>query len=138
MVGPSSLLAQRAASEGPRLGRGRVSARPGRVGEKVRAVEDNPTIPSGISKSFFYGKEKESEEGRVVKGFRSWFMHYGLVAAVLVSTALVAVLAFRLDGSRWRWPMVALALAGIGTAVGILWIKRYINSLTKKSEEEGR
>ena len=73
-----------------------------------------------------------------MKGFRGWFMHYGLVAAVLVSTALVAVLAFRLDGSRWRWPMVALALAGIGTAVGILWIKRYINSLTKKSEEEGR
>ncbi len=64
-------------------------------------------------------------------------MNYGLVLSILVSTALVAVLAYRLEGSRWRWPMVALALAGIGTAAGILWIKRYINSLTKKSEEEG-
>ena len=73
-----------------------------------------------------------------MKGFRSWFMHYGLVLSILVSTALVAELAYRLEGSRWRWPMVALALAGVGTAAGILWIKRYINSLTKKSEEEGR
>ncbi len=53
--------------------------------------------------------------------FGSWFMNYGLVASILVSTALVAVLAYRLEGSRWRWPMVALALAGIGTAAGILW-----------------
>lgn len=65
-------------------------------------------------------------------------MNYGLVAAILVSTALVAVLAYRLDGSRWRWPMVALALAGFATIAGIFWIKRYINSLTKKSEEESR
>ena len=121
MVGPSSLLAQRAAWEGPRW---------------TRAVEDNPTLPSGISKSFFYGREEGSEEGRIVKGFRGWFMNYGLVAAILVSTALVAVLAYRLDGSRWRWPMVALALAGLGTIAGILWIRRYIDRQPNAPDQE--
>ncbi len=67
--------------------------------------------------------------------FRQWFMNFGLVAAILVSTALVAVLAYRLEGSRWRWPMVALAMAGIGTAVGILWLRKYIDRQPKASEQ---
>jgi uncharacterized membrane protein (UPF0136 family) len=62
-------------------------------------------------------------------------MNYGLVASILVSTALVAVLAYRLDGSRWRWPMVALALAGIGTALGILWLRRYIDRQLKAPDQ---
>jgi hypothetical protein len=45
-----------AEEEGPRLGQGRVLARPGWAGEKVRAVEDNPTIPSGTSKSVGRGR----------------------------------------------------------------------------------
>ena len=70
-----------------------------------------------------------------MKAFRQWFMNYGLVASILVATALVAVLAYRLEGSRWRWPMVALALAGIGTAVGILWIRKYIDRLPKPPDQ---
>ena len=71
-----------------------------------------------------------------MKGFRGLLMNYGLVAAILVSTALVAVLAYRLDGSRWRWPMVALALAGFGTIAGIFWIRRYIDRQPKAPDQE--
>ena len=73
-----------------------------------------------------------------MRWFRQWFMNYGLVASIFVSTALVAVLAYRLEGSRWRWPMVALALAGIGTAVGILWIRKYIDRQSKASDQESK
>ena len=70
-----------------------------------------------------------------MKGFRSWFLNYGLVLSILVSTALVALLAYRIEGSRWRWPMVALALGGIGTAAGVLWIRRYIDRQSKAPEQ---
>ena len=104
----------------------------------MRAVEANPTVPSLEFPDPSFRGRGESEEGRIVKGFRGWFMNYGLVAAILVSTALVAVLAYRLEGSRWRWPMVALALAGVGTAVGILWLRRYIDRQPKASEQENK
>jgi uncharacterized membrane protein (UPF0136 family) len=63
-------------------------------------------------------------------------MNYGLVAAILVATALVAVLAYRLEGSRWRWPLVALVLVGLGTVAGIFWIRKYIDGLNKTTEQE--
>jgi len=82
------------------------------------------------------GRGEEQEEREKVRWFRQWFMNYGLVASIFVSTALVAVLAYRLDGSRWRWPMVALALAGLGTIAGISWIRRYIDRQPKAPDQE--
>lgn len=70
-----------------------------------------------------------------MKGFLRLFMNYGLVASILVATALVAVLAYRLEGSRWRWPLVALILAGFGTVAGIFWIRRYVDRQTKASDQ---
>jgi F0F1-type ATP synthase assembly protein I len=70
-----------------------------------------------------------------VKGFLRLFMNYGLVASILVATALVGVLAYRLEGSRWRWPLAALVLAGFGTVAGIFWIRRYVDKQTKASEQ---
>ena len=67
--------------------------------------------------------------------FLRLFMNYGLVAAIFVATALVAVLAYRLEGSPWRWPLVALVLGGLGTIAVIFWIKKYVDRQTKPSEQ---
>ena len=71
-----------------------------------------------------------------MKGFLRLYMNYGLMASILVATSLVGVLAYRIEGSPWRWPMVALALGGLGTFVGIFWIRKYVDRLNKTTEQE--
>ncbi len=73
-----------------------------------------------------------------MKSFLRWFLHYGLMAAVLVWAATVGLMAYHLEESPWRWAFVALAVGGVGTVVGILWIRRYINSLSKSSGQESK
>ena len=68
--------------------------------------------------------------------FLRLFMNYGLIASIFVATALVAVLAYRLEGSPWRWPLVALVLGGLGTIAGIFRIRKYIDGLKKSTEQE--
>ena len=70
-----------------------------------------------------------------MKGFLRLFMNYGLMASILVSTSLVAVLAYRIEGSPWRWPFVALVFGGLGTIAGIFWIRKYVDKQTKASEQ---
>lgn len=65
-------------------------------------------------------------------------MDYGLIAAVSVWAGAVALMAYRTPDPFWRWTFAALSLAGLGTIGLILWIKRYIGSLTKTTEEERR
>src|SRR5580765_6587896 len=101
----------------------------------VGRAQAKPTLPlhwEFPGSSFRGGRGREGH----VRAFRQWFMNYGLVASIFVSTALVAVLAYRLEGSRWRWPMVALALAGLGTVAGIFWIRRYIDRQPKQPDQE--
>jgi len=82
----------------------------------------------------FSGRSR-GRKGEEVKGFQRGFMNYGLVACVFVGTAGVGVLAYRLEGSPWRWPLVALVLAGFGTIAGIFWIRKYVDRQTKASEQ---
>ena len=71
-----------------------------------------------------------------MKRFLEFFMHYGLVAAVLVWAAVVGLMAYHLDESPWRWAFVALVACGIATVVGIMKIRTYIDGLNKSSEQE--
>jgi len=65
------------------------------------------------------------------------FLNYGLVAAVLVWAAVVALMAYRLEDSPWRWAFIALVFGGILTIVAIFRIRRYIDGLNKVEEERG-
>ena len=65
------------------------------------------------------------------------FLNYGLVAAVIVWAGVVALMAYRLDDSPWRWAFAALAVGGIATVYIIFKIRRYVDGLTKASGEQG-
>ena len=64
-----------------------------------------------------------------------WFLHYGLVAAVLVWAGAVALMAYHLHDSEWRWAFAALSVGGIATIGGILWIRTYIDGLIEASKQ---
>jgi len=65
------------------------------------------------------------------------FLNYGLVAAVLVWAGVVAMMAYRLDDSPWRWAFAALAVGGIVTVAAIFKIRKYVDALNKESGEQG-
>ena len=65
------------------------------------------------------------------------FLNYGLVAAVIVWASVVALMAYRLDDSPWRWAFAALAVGGIATVFIIFKIRRYVDGLTQASGEQG-
>lgn len=71
-----------------------------------------------------------------MRGFLQHFMNYGLVAAVVVWAAVVALMAYHLDESPWRWVFVALSLGGVATVAGIFRIRKYIDNLAKASERK--
>ncbi|HJT22815.1 MAG TPA: hypothetical protein VJ746_20240 [Nitrospira sp.] len=64
------------------------------------------------------------------------FLNYGLVAAVLVWAAVVAMMAYRLEDSPWRWAFVALALGGVGTVGVIFWIRKYVHHIVETQRHQ--
>lgn len=67
--------------------------------------------------------------------FLRWFLHYGLVAAVVVWAGAVAMMAYHLHDSEWRWAFAALSVGGIATIGGIFWIRSYIDGMTESSRK---
>jgi hypothetical protein len=64
------------------------------------------------------------------------FLNYGLVAAVIVWAGVVAMMAYRLEDSPWRWAFAALAVGGLATVAVIFKIRRYVDGLNKASEQQ--
>lgn len=73
-----------------------------------------------------------------MRGFLQYFMNYGLVAAVLVWAAVVALMAYHLEDSPWRWAFIALALGGLGTVWGIFGIRKYVDRMSKAAGQENK
>jgi hypothetical protein len=64
-----------------------------------------------------------------------WFLHYGLVASVLVWAVVVGLMAYHLDDSPWRWAFAVLSIGGAATIGGIFWIRAYVDGLTEASKK---
>ncbi|WP_455244369.1 hypothetical protein [Petrachloros mirabilis] len=64
------------------------------------------------------------------------FLNYGLVAAVVVWAAVLAMMAYRLQDSPWRWAFIGLVLLGIATVFGIFKIRKYVDEQIKASDEK--
>ena len=70
--------------------------------------------------------------------FLQLFLNYGLVAAILVWAATVALMAYHLKESPWRWAFVLMSLAGLGTIGVIFWIRKYVQRVGKARQEVGK
>ncbi|MCP9454540.1 MAG: hypothetical protein NNA18_00340 [Nitrospira sp.] len=62
------------------------------------------------------------------------YLNYGLLVSVVIWGAIVAVMAYRLEDSPWRWAFVALVFAGGVTVAVIVWIKKYVDQQMQSSE----
>ena len=70
--------------------------------------------------------------------FLQLFLNYGLVAAILVWAATVAMMAYHLKESPWRCAFVLMSLAGLGTIGVIFWIRKYVQRVGKAQQEVGK
>lgn len=70
--------------------------------------------------------------------FLQLFLNYGLVLAILVWAATVALMAYHLHESPWRWAFILLSLAGLGTVGVIFWIRRYVKNSMKALQQAGK
>ena len=96
----------------------------------MRAVEANHDIPQSLL-------DLRSKE-RKMNRFLQLFLNYGLVAAIFVWAATVALMAYHLKESPWCWVFMVLSLAGLGTIGIIFGIRKYINRMAREQQEVGK
>jgi hypothetical protein len=96
----------------------------------MRAVEAD----HGIQKSGDVLVWRQKDMNR----FLQLFLNYGLVAAIFVWAATVALMAYHLKESPWRWVFMVLSLAGLGTIGIIFGIRKYINRMAREQQEVGK
>jgi len=70
-----------------------------------------------------------------VKRFARLYIKYGSIASILAIISVVGALTYRMGDSPWRWPLLAVIVAGFVTIAGIFWIGRYVDRQTKASEQ---
>ena len=70
--------------------------------------------------------------------FLQLFLDYGLVAAIVVWAATVALMAYHLKESPWRWAFILMSLAGLATIGVIFWIRKYVNKAAKTQQQVGK
>ena len=75
---------------------------------------------------------------RTMNRFLQFFLNYGLVVAILVWAATVALMAYHLHESPWRWAFILMSLAGLGTVWVIFLIRKYVNKTAQTQQRAGK
>jgi hypothetical protein len=70
-----------------------------------------------------------------VKRFFKLFMEYGLMWALLVWAAAVAMMAINTPDPVWRWSFLALSAAGLVLVVVINWVRKKLLTMAQVSKE---
>ncbi|WP_447980177.1 hypothetical protein [Candidatus Nitrospira bockiana] len=70
-----------------------------------------------------------------MKTFLAKFMEQGLLWAIIVWAAAVALMAINIPDAFWRWSFLALSAAGIGLVVLINWARKKLVMMGQASKD---
>ena len=73
--------------------------------------------------------------GKTVKRFFGLFMEYGLMWAIVVWAAAVALMAVNTPDPVWRWSFFGLSAAGVVLVVVINWARKKLLRLAESAKD---
>ena len=73
-----------------------------------------------------------------MKRFFTLFMEYGLMWAIVVWAAAVALMAIHTPDPVWRWSFLALSAAGLVLVVVINWARKKLLRLAESAKDGGK